>query len=96
MTDRFLQRSFIAILLVTVLSAQSPPTFYRVVGVARGDNLNIRERPDAESDLIGQIPRHARVRGFGCTRETRGGVSWCRVKYGAVVGWVRERFIRTD
>jgi uncharacterized protein YraI len=91
-----LQRLFIAILLLSALSAQSPPTFYRVVGVARGDNLNIREQPDAESDLIGQIPRDARVRGFGCTRDTRSGISWCRVKYGAVVGWVRERFVRRD
>ena len=91
-----MRRFFLAVLLLTAMPAQSPPTYYRVVGVARGDNLNIRERPDAESDLVGQIPRDARVRGFGCTRETRSGVSWCRVTYGAVVGWVREKFVRTD
>ena len=91
-----MRRLFLAIILLMALPAQSPPTFYRVVGVARGDGLNIREQPDAESDLIGQIPRNARVRGFGCTDDTRTGASWCRVKHGTLVGWGREKFLRRD
>jgi uncharacterized protein YraI len=86
----------LALLLLVPLSAQSKPATYRVVGVARGDSLNIRELPDAESDLIGQVPRNGRVRGFGCTDETRNRVSWCRVKYGNVVGWVREKFVEEE
>jgi uncharacterized protein YraI len=82
---------------LSVLSAQSASLTYRVVGVARGDMLNIRELPDAESDLIGQIPPTARaVRGFGCTDDTPSGTEWCRVKYGPVVGWVRGRFVEAN
>ncbi len=92
-----LPRAAAALLALLVLSAQSAPTTYRVVGVARGDMLNIRERPDPDSDLIGQIPHDGRgVRGFGCTDDTPNGTTWCRVKYGAVVGWVRETFVRRE
>ena len=86
-----------ALLALTVLAAQSAPITYRVVGVARGDMLNIRERPDPNSDLIGQIPHDARrVRGFGCTDETENRTTWCRVKHGAVVGWVRQKFVKAE
>jgi uncharacterized protein YraI len=82
------------LLALMVLSAQASPTYYRVVGVKRPDRLNIRERPDPDSDLIGQIPADARrVRGFGCTDDTASRTRWCRVKYGAVVGWVRGTFV---
>ncbi len=88
----------LAVLLVLVPSAAlAAPDTYRVVGVARGDMLNIRERPDPESDLIGQIPHDGRrIRGFGCTDDTENGTAWCRVKHGAVVGWVRQKFVRPE
>ncbi len=91
-----MRRTGLALLLLIALSAQSAPTTYRVVGVPLGDNLNIRELPDAESDLIGQVPPNGRMRGFGCTDDTPSGTLWCRVKYGNVVGWVRERFVQED
>ena len=55
-----------ALFALLVLAAQAAPTTYRVVGVKRPDMLNIRERPDPDSDLIGQIPADGRrIRGFG-------------------------------
>jgi hypothetical protein len=86
-----------AVVALILLSGQAGPTYYRVVGVKRPDMLNIRERPDPDSDLIGQIPPDARrIRGFGCTDETPNRTTWCRVKHGAVVGWVRQTFVRPE
>ena len=40
--------------------------YFRVVGVAPGDVLNIREQPDAEARLVATVPfRVRRIRGFG-------------------------------
>ncbi len=86
-----------ALLLLAAAPALARQELYRVVGIARGDQLNIRERPDADSDIIGAIPPNARrIQGFGCTDDTPSRQAWCRVRYNGVVGWVRETFIRYD
>jgi uncharacterized protein YraI len=83
-----------ALLTGSALAAQET---YRVVGIARGDSLNIRERPDADSPVVGQIPPNARrLRGFGCTDDTPSRQAWCRIKYRDNVGWVRHNFLRYD
>ncbi len=88
-------------LLVLLLLAATPAAarteLYRVVGIAPGDQLNIRAQPDANSDIVGQIPPNTRrLQGFGCTDDTPTRQAWCRVRYNGVVGWVRETFIRYD
>jgi uncharacterized protein YraI len=85
------------------------PDFYRVVGVASNDVLNIRSEPIASAPKIGSIPPGADgVRNLGC----EGGLSfaewevaspaerdaarhnrWCRIAYGGVEGWVTGRFL---
>jgi SH3-like domain-containing protein len=71
--------------------------YFRVVGVAPGAVLNIREQPDAEARLVATVPfRVRRIRGFGCTTNTPTGRSWCRVKYGDTVGWTREIYLRPE
>ncbi|MDQ4136987.1 MAG: SH3 domain-containing protein [Pseudomonadota bacterium] len=85
----------LALLVLAASPAVARQELYRVVGIARGDQLNIRERPDA--DVIGAIPPNTRrLQGFGCTDNTPSRQAWCRVKYNGVVGWVRETFIRYD
>ena len=80
---------------LTAAPAAAEPELYRVVGIGRGDQLNIRDRPDANAEIIGRIPPNARrIAGFGCTDDTPSRQAWCRVKYNGVVGWVRETFIR--
>lgn len=71
--------------------------FFQVHGVPDGYNLNIREQPDTNSPLVGQIPARTRkIHGFGCTDNTSTAKLWCRVKYGDLVGWVSDQFIRRD
>ncbi|WP_407528563.1 SH3 domain-containing protein [Methylobacterium oryzisoli] len=69
---------------------------FRVDDVAPGDSLSIRELPDAESPALGRVPWDARLRGFGCTNETPSGRTWCRVKYGRLVGWARRRYLAPE
>ena len=85
------------------------PDYYRVVGVAADDVLNIRTEPTASAKTIGAIPPKADgVRNLGC----KGGLSfaewekaspaertasrrarWCRISYRGVEGWVAGRFL---
>jgi len=59
--------------------------------------LHVRDRPEADAEVVARIPRNARgVRGFGCTNETPSGYTWCRVKYGDVVGWARRRYLQPE
>jgi len=56
-----------------VLAEADGPDFYRVVGVAEGDVLNIRAEPGAAAEKIGEIPAGAScVRNLGC----QGGLSF--------------------
>jgi uncharacterized protein YgiM (DUF1202 family) len=49
------------------------PDFYRVVGVPKGDVLNLRSAPSAHADKVGQIhPGSSCVRNLGC----QGGLSF--------------------
>lgn len=86
-----------AVALGAASSAQAQPQYFRIVGVPPGDVLNVRERPDAAAPLVATVPPRARrVRGFGCTTDTPTGRSWCRVKAGDAVGWVRETYLRPE
>ncbi|GJD49864.1 hypothetical protein OPKNFCMD_2599 [Methylobacterium crusticola] len=83
-----------------VLAAGAAPAraqeAFRVDSLAPGDTLSIREAPDAATPVLGQAPARARLRGFGCTNDTPSGLTWCRVKYGAVVGWARRRYLAPE
>lgn len=70
--------------------------FFRVEGLPPGDTLSIREAPDADSAALGQAPPRGRLRGFGCTNDTPSGLTWCRVKFGPVVGWARRRYLTPE
>lgn len=90
-------------LLLAVLVAQIPavpamaePEQFRVSGLPRDEALSIRETPDAGAAALGQIPVGRRVLGFGCTTDTPSGLTWCRVKFGPVVGWARRRYLTPD
>lgn len=66
------------------------PALYRVVDIAADDVLNIREGPDAGSELIGSIPYDAtdvEVVAF----SFRGG--WAMVNDAGDAGWVSIRFL---
>jgi uncharacterized membrane protein len=71
---------------------------YRVVGVEPPDVLNIRERPEsqsqiAKSKIVGRIPSGAAgVLGSGASQKL-GATRWFEVRYGEFRGWVNGRFL---
>ncbi|MBV0891153.1 SH3 domain-containing protein [Paracoccus sp. Z118] len=69
------------------------PTLFDVTGVAASDVLNIRERPDASSPVIGELAPDAR--GVEVVAERSG---WAQVNAGERSGWVSARYLmyRTD
>jgi len=85
------------------------PDYFRIVGVASNDVLNIRVAPNASAQKIGSIPPGADgVRNLGCEggmsfaewesatpaeREAAARRRWCRIEYGGVEGWVAGRFL---
>jgi hypothetical protein len=69
------------------------PDFFQVAGVSRGDALNIRSRPSAQSPIITRVVNGEILRNGGCrmTGQTR----WCRVSRpdGSGAGWAAGRFL---
>ena len=88
------------VLLVAAASlarAQEQPESFRVSDIEPGSTLSVRDRPDAEAEVVAKIPWNARgVRGAGCTTETPSGRTWCRVKYKGAVGWARRRYLQPE
>ncbi len=86
------------------------PDYWAVVGVARGDVLNMRAEPNAASRIVGRIPAGAMgLRNLGCrgipsfeewqrmseAEKRRSARSrWCRVEFQGRIGWVAGRFLR--
>ncbi len=87
----------------------SGPDYFRVVGVASNDVLNIRTEPTARSAKIGAIPPYGNgVQNLGCVggqsyaqweastaaqREAARKRVWCQIYYRGVQGWVAGWFL---
>ncbi|ACL56853.1 SH3 domain-containing protein [Methylobacterium nodulans] len=85
-----------SLLVLTGGAAFAQSETFRVDDVAPGDSLSIREAPDAAAPTVGRVPWDGRLRGFGCTTDTPSGRTWCRVKYGRIVGWARRKFLAPE
>lgn len=93
-------------------SADDPPKYWAVTGVAATDVLNMRDVPHGDSRKLAGIPPDARgLKNFGCLRpepsldrwmemteeERRNAkLEWCRVEYNGHQGWVAARFLKPD
>jgi hypothetical protein len=67
---------------------------FAVHGVDPADTLNVRVAPDAKSDVLGQLlPTTTGVLAVGDQRKVVGASTWRKVRCGALVGWVNERFL---
>ena len=65
------------------------PAGYRVVHVARDDNLNLRRSPSARSQILYRIPSNAAdIRVVGQCR-----LSWCPIEFEGINGWVDGRYL---
>ena len=92
-----LAAGFLAVLMVwSVPQARATadgPDYYRVRDVESWDVLNMREKPDPGSAIVGTIPHDGRcVRNLGQSAQYKQS-TWVRVEYGSAVGWVNSRFL---
>lgn len=91
------------------LAQAQGPEYFRVMGLQKDDNVNIRSQPSADSKIAGKIPKNADgVRNLGC----KGGLTpkqwekasaarkkedqrtgWCEVEFDGVKGWVARRLL---
>src|SRR5207247_11296736 len=69
---------------------------YSVHGVDNSDTLNMREKPDAKSTVIGELaPDATGIVDLGEERQV-GPSSWRKVKCGKLRGWANARFLARD
>jgi hypothetical protein len=74
---------------------QGGPDFWEVVGVPKGDRLNMREGPSAAEPIVTRLSNGAVLRNMGC--RMNGGQRWCKVERRgapADTGWVAGRYLR--
>jgi len=84
------------------IPASTPPpvrparTIFRVVNVAAGDSLNLRQAPSGSARILDTLPPH--TIGISPTgRRARNGADvWVEVKIRGLVGWVHEDYIAPD
>jgi uncharacterized membrane protein len=86
-----IRASLVALILASPVGAE--PAYYRVVGVAGDDSLNIRSAPGANSPDIGDLSHEARA--IEVTGLNEDG-TWARIAAGERDGWVSTRFLAPD
>lgn len=75
------------------------PDCWNVKGVAPGDMLNIRARPNMQSKVIGRIPPKARGLDNVTDEYPDSDTApypypgWCKIGYKGIIGWVACRFL---
>ena len=74
---------------------QGGPDFWEVVGVAKGDMLNIHRGPSAKDPIVLRVDNGARLRNKGC--RMNGAQRWCLVEQPEAPGksgWAAGRYLR--
>jgi uncharacterized protein YgiM (DUF1202 family) len=67
--------------------------YYRVVGVADNDVLNVRAGAGLGNIIVGEIPPDGKCVEYLARGTAPNGKTWYRVRYGPVTGWVRSKFL---
>ena len=64
--------------------------YAKVVGIRWNDSLAVRSGPSTGYPRIGNLPPNATgIEILNCTR------SWCRIRYGNLVGWSYAQYLRS-
>ncbi len=79
------------LLPVSVQAQDRPPRYYKVVGVASGDVLNIRAAPDGSAEVLGGLEPGAHPVEIGATDGTG---NWGRIAFMEYEGWVSMKFLQ--
>lgn len=100
-----------ALLALTVgaFAQASGPEYFRVIELKTDDNANVRNAPNADSKIVGKIPKSVDgVKNHGCKggltpkqwekasaarKKDHQRAGWCEVEYNGVKGWVSRRLL---
>ncbi|MEM1386977.1 MAG: hypothetical protein AAF626_13050 [Pseudomonadota bacterium] len=86
-------RQLVLALILCASSAAAQPGYFRVVGVAQNDTLNVRLGPSASTADIGDLsPNEVGVEVLGTDPTGR----WGRIIWQDAMGWVSMRFLAPD
>lgn len=88
--------SIISPALATEELTPEPTQSYRVVDVAEDDELNIRQQPDAASEIVGTLHSGADRIVVAGTRVEMNGSVWWQVAGEDGLGWVNARYLAPD
>lgn len=81
-----------SISLTVIATAQaSGPDQFVVSGVSKGDVLNIRQAPSANSPIIGSLRNGDVINNRGCRQVQTS--RWCNISHRGGSGWVSGRYI---
>ena len=95
---RYTRPWLLLLLALSTINTQAADndTHYAITGVAQGDTLNIRARPDPSSATIGSIPYNAHgIIATGRQQRHRGSL-WREVRHDGDIGWVNDHYLRAE
>jgi len=69
---------------------------YRITKVRYDDSLNLRSRPDSESEIVAKIPYNGTHLYYLGEKEPVENYDWYKVRYGGIEGWVNSYFLAPD
>lgn len=85
------------------------PDYFRIIGLKKEDNVNMRRAPHLDAKIVGKIPKDADgIKNLGCKsgltpqqgekaseakKKAAARDRWCQVSYQDATGWVMERFL---
>jgi hypothetical protein len=77
-------------------NGSSPGALYSVVGVARGDALNVRSRPGANHEIVARLPNgYSGLRIVGVP-VMNGTTEWVQIAFGNRTGWVTKLYLQPE
>ena len=82
--------------LVSPSTAESTERLYLVIGIAKGDTLNVRSGPGANNKITAQLPA-----GFTGIRVVgqpvmNGSTEWVSITFGDRAGWVTKQYLQSE
>ena len=76
-------------LFAAQVEAETLPALFKVTGLADGDILNVRAKPSAKSEDVGDLPMDAQVEVLEYDEDSK----WARIIWQEGNGWLATRYL---
>jgi hypothetical protein len=82
------------------LARDDAPTYWRVIDVAKGEFLNMRQEPSLDAKIIKRIPADTRrIKDLGfepLPRFPEAGRYWHHIEFEGTAGWASRIYLQRD